>query len=246
MTEKGLREVVAAQTKISDIDGEQGALVRRLRHRRPRRATPPSRRSCTSSITRTLPNREELDELTEFLVNERELSPFLLKLMPTSPSRPHRCRCCAPAISAACAYDPDGWDECAEAAVPQGPAADREDPDADRDVPPAAHRPGDRAAEPEAPARRELPVDAARRGARPRRRGRARHHVHPLRRPHDERIHVHGADHRLDARRHVQRDHRRDRRAEGSAARRRERGVDEDGRGDRHARQGRGVRRATG
>ena len=126
--------------------------------------------------------------------------------------------------------------------APQGDAPDREDADADRHLRPPAYRQEARAAEPRPQSRGELPVDAPRRGAGPRGRRRAGHDVHPLRRPHDERLDVHGPGDRLDAVRHVLGDDGRDRRAEGAAARRRERGVAEDGGGGRQARERRGVR----
>jgi 2-methylcitrate synthase len=115
VTEKGLREVIAGQTKVSDIDGAQGRLwyagyeigdlarnatfeevVYLLHHAR-------------------LPNRDELDELNEFLVNERELSPFLLQLMPDLAQQTSPMSMLRTSISAASAYDPDGWDESAPA-----------------------------------------------------------------------------------------------------------------------------------
>ncbi len=115
MTEKGLREVVAGQTRVSDIDGDAGRLwyagyeigdlavnasfeetVYLLHHAR-------------------LPDQEQLDELNEFLVNERELSPFLLKVMPDLAQQTSPMSMLRTAISAASTYDPDGWDESSEA-----------------------------------------------------------------------------------------------------------------------------------
>jgi citrate synthase len=115
VTEKGLREVIAGQTRVSDIDGAEGRLwyagyeigdlarnatfeevVYLLHHAR-------------------LPNRDELDDLNEFLVNERELSPFLLQLMPDLAQQTSPMSMLRTAVSAASAYDPDGWDESPEA-----------------------------------------------------------------------------------------------------------------------------------
>src|SRR5919204_2491189 len=124
----------------------------------------------------------------------------------------------------------------------QGAPADRPDPGPPRDVPPPPDRPGDRAAESQAGARGELPAHAPGRRALDRGRRGPRHHADPVRRPHDERLDVHRADHRLDARRHVLGDHRRDRRAEGTAPRRRERGGHEDARGGGGPGQGRCLR----
>jgi len=115
VTEKGLREVVAADTWISDIDGQLGRLwyvgydiadlaehagyeevVYLLHHHE-------------------LPTREQLDELTEFLVSERELSPLLVKLMPELAQQTSPMSMLRTSVSAASAYDPDGWDESPEA-----------------------------------------------------------------------------------------------------------------------------------
>ncbi len=115
MTEKGLREVVAADTTVSDIDGDEGRLwyagyeiadlaehatfeevVFLLHHGR-------------------LPTVDELDELDEFLIENRELSPFLTQLMSTLAQQTSPMSMLRTSISAASAYDPDGWDESPEA-----------------------------------------------------------------------------------------------------------------------------------
>jgi citrate synthase len=115
VTEKGLREVIAAETMISDIDGERGRLwyagydiadlaeratfeevVYLLHHRR-------------------LPSQDELDELNAFLLETRELSPFLTELMSTLSQQSSPMSMLRTSISAASAYDPDGWDESPEA-----------------------------------------------------------------------------------------------------------------------------------
>ena len=115
MTEKGLREVIAGETKVSDIDGTLGRLwyagydiadlaenstfeevVYLLHHTR-------------------LPNRDELDELIEFLVDERDLSPLLQKMMPDLAQQTSPMSMLRTSVSAASAYDPDGWDESPEA-----------------------------------------------------------------------------------------------------------------------------------
>ena len=111
MTEKGLREIVAAQTTISDIDGELGKLwyvgydiadladhatfeevVYLLHHG-------------------TLPTQDELDELNEFLTPERDLSPFMSDLMATLAQQASPMSMLRTSISAASTYDPDGWDD---------------------------------------------------------------------------------------------------------------------------------------
>jgi citrate synthase len=115
VAEKGLREVVAADTRVSDIDGEVGRLwyvgfdiadlaehatfeevVFLLHHGR-------------------LPTQDELDELNEFLIESRELSPFLTRLMATLAQQASPMSMLRTSISAASAYDPDGWDDSPDA-----------------------------------------------------------------------------------------------------------------------------------
>jgi len=115
VTEKGLREVVAGQTKVSDIDGAAGRLWYAGYEIGDLAANASFEEVVFLLHHAHLPNREELDELTEFLVNERELSPFLLKLMPDLAQQTSPMSMLRTGISAASAYDPDGWDESAEA-----------------------------------------------------------------------------------------------------------------------------------
>ena len=115
MTEKGLREVVAADTKISDIDGQLGRLwyvgydIADL-------ADNASYEEVVHLLHNLeLPTREQLDSITEFLIEERELSPFLAKLMPELAQQTSPMSMLRTSVSAASAYDPDGWDESPEA-----------------------------------------------------------------------------------------------------------------------------------
>ncbi|MGH2572882.1 MAG: citrate/2-methylcitrate synthase [Actinomycetota bacterium] len=115
MTGKGLEEVVAAQTAISDIDGKLGKLwyvgysiddlaehstfeevVFLLHHLR-------------------LPTQTELDEVTEQMVNDRETADFVAGLMPTLAEQTSPMSMLRTSVSAASAYDPDGWDQSPEA-----------------------------------------------------------------------------------------------------------------------------------
>jgi citrate synthase len=115
VTEKGLADVVAAETAISDIDGRLGKLwyvgydiddlarfstfeetVFLLHHQR-------------------LPDRDELEELTARLVEERDLDQWLQGLMPTFADVASPMSMLRTSVSAASAYDPDGWDQSAEA-----------------------------------------------------------------------------------------------------------------------------------
>jgi citrate synthase len=115
VTEKGLREVIAADTSISDIDGELGRLwyvgyeIADLAEH--------STFEETAYLLHhlELPTKGQLDELNEFLGGERELSPFLAKLMPTLAQQTSPMSMLRSSISAASAYDPDGWDSSPEA-----------------------------------------------------------------------------------------------------------------------------------
>jgi citrate synthase len=113
--ERGLEDVVAAQTRISDIDGTLGKLwyagysiedlaehstfeevVFLLHHLR-------------------LPTQAELDELTEQMVKEREAAEFVVSLLPTLAEQSSPMSMLRTCVSAASAYDPDGWDQSPEA-----------------------------------------------------------------------------------------------------------------------------------
>jgi len=115
VSEKGLADVVAAQTKISDIDGKLGKLwyagysiddlagqstfeevLFLLHHIR-------------------LPSQRELDELTERMVEYRETAEFIAELMPTLAEQTSPMSMLRTAVSAASAYDPDGWDNSPDA-----------------------------------------------------------------------------------------------------------------------------------
>ena len=115
MTEKGLEEVIAAQTAISDIDGKLGKLwyvgysiddlaenstfeevMFLLHHQR-------------------MPTQAELDDLTEQMVTDREAADFVTELMPTLAEQTSPMSMLRTSVSAASAYDPDGWDQSPEA-----------------------------------------------------------------------------------------------------------------------------------
>jgi citrate synthase len=115
VSEKGLREVVAADTKVSDIDGEAGRLwyvgydIADL-----------AEHATFEEVVfllhhGSLPTRDELDELEELLVENRELSPFLTQLMSTLAHQASPMSMLRTSISAASTYDPDGWDQSPEA-----------------------------------------------------------------------------------------------------------------------------------
>jgi len=115
VTEKGLADVVAAQTKISDIDGKLGKLwyagysIDDL-----------AEQSSFEEVLFLLhhirlPSQRELDELTEQMVEYREAAEFITGLMPTLAEQTSPMSMLRTAVSAASAYDPDGWDNSPEA-----------------------------------------------------------------------------------------------------------------------------------
>ncbi len=79
------------------------------------RRTPATRRSSTSCITWSSPRATSSTSSNEFLIDERELSPFLSNLMHELAQQTSPMSMLRTSISAASAYDPDGWDETADA-----------------------------------------------------------------------------------------------------------------------------------
>src|SRR5437773_6649511 len=115
MSDKGLREVIAAQTRISDIDGTAGRLwyvgyeIGDLAHNA-------SFEEVVYLLHNLeLPGRAELEKLNRFLVRERELHPFLARMMPTLAQNTSPMSMLRTSVSASSAFDPDGWDESPEA-----------------------------------------------------------------------------------------------------------------------------------
>jgi citrate synthase len=115
VTDKGLREVIAADTKLSDIDGERGTLsyvgydIADL-----------AEHAAFEEVVHLLhhlelPTAPALDELTAFLAEERDLHPFEVELMRTLAEQTSPMSMLRTSISAASAFDPDGWDESADA-----------------------------------------------------------------------------------------------------------------------------------
>jgi 2-methylcitrate synthase len=115
VTEKGLQDVIAAQTAISDIDGKLGKLwyagysIDDL-----------AEHSTFEEVLfllhqGRLPAQAELDELTEQMVSEREATDFVQSLMPTLAEQTSPMSMLRTSVSAASAYDPDGWDQSPEA-----------------------------------------------------------------------------------------------------------------------------------
>jgi citrate synthase len=115
LPDKGLEEVVAAQTKLSDIDGKLGRLsyVGYDIHDLATNSTFEEVVYLLQNLE--LPSEDELYELTEQLVSERDISGFLADLMPTLAKQTSPMSMLRTSISAASAYDPDGWDQSPEA-----------------------------------------------------------------------------------------------------------------------------------
>ena len=113
--EKGLREVVAAQTRLSDIDGENGRLwyagypIEDL-------AANTTYEEVVHLLHRLrLPTRAELDSFVEFMIEQREADKFISDVMPTLAQQTSPMSMLRTSVSAASAYDPDGWDSSPEA-----------------------------------------------------------------------------------------------------------------------------------
>jgi citrate synthase len=62
-----------------------------------------------------LPTQGELDEVTEQMVTSRETADFVASLMPTLAEQTSPMSMLRSSVSAASAYDPDGWDQSPEA-----------------------------------------------------------------------------------------------------------------------------------
>jgi citrate synthase len=114
-TGKGLEDVVAAQTAISDIDGKLGKLwyvgysIDDL-----------AENSTFEEVVYLLhngrlPSQGELDEVTEQMVTWRETADFVASLMPTLAEQTSPMSMLRSSVSAASAYDPDGWDQSPDA-----------------------------------------------------------------------------------------------------------------------------------
>jgi 2-methylcitrate synthase len=115
MSEKGLADVVAAETAVSDIDGKLGKLwyvgydIHDL-------ATYSTFEETVFLLhQKRLPSRDELEETQARLTEERDLDPWLQDLMPTFAEVASPMSMLRTCISAASGYDPDGWDQSQEA-----------------------------------------------------------------------------------------------------------------------------------
>jgi 2-methylcitrate synthase len=110
VTSSGLQDVVAAETAISDIDGQKGVLwyagydIKDLSS------------SCTFEEIiyllhyLELPGVKQLDEMTAQLAKERGLDDFTQRLIPTMAEVASPMSMLRTIVSASSAHDPDGWE----------------------------------------------------------------------------------------------------------------------------------------
>lgn len=110
MTEKGLADVIAAQTRLSDIDGRLGKLWYVGFDIHDLVAHSSFEEVCYLLHNLRLPNELELKEHLDFLVEERHISRFRQELMVTLAEKSSPMSMLRTAVSAASAYDKDGWD----------------------------------------------------------------------------------------------------------------------------------------
>jgi 2-methylcitrate synthase len=110
MPGKGLEDIIAAETSVSDIDGKQGRLfyvgydIHEL-------VNASFEEIVWLLHNLELPNKAQLDEVTEQLTNERELDSFVEGLMPTMVEQTSPMSMLRTTVSAMSAHDPDGWDQ---------------------------------------------------------------------------------------------------------------------------------------
>lgn len=115
MTDKGLADVVAAETAISDIDGKLGRLWY-VGYDIDDLARWSTFEETVFLLHRgRLPSRDELEDLTRRLIEERELDRWTRGLMPTFADVASPMSMLRTSVSASSGYDPDGWDQSAEA-----------------------------------------------------------------------------------------------------------------------------------
>jgi citrate synthase len=113
--EKGLADVIAAETAISDIDGKLGKLWY-VGYSIDELAEQSSFEEVVFLLHHLrLPTPSELDDLTERMVADRETADFVAQLMPTLAEASSPMSMLRTSVSAASAYDPDGWDQSPEA-----------------------------------------------------------------------------------------------------------------------------------
>ena len=136
-----MREIIAADTKISDIDGETGRLWY-VGYEIGDLAAHASFEEAIYLLHKLdLPNRQQLQQLKTFLVRERELHPFLARLMPTLAQNTSPMSMLRTGISRPRALRPRRVGRFPRGRAPQSDPPDREDPDPDRDLRPTPDGP---------------------------------------------------------------------------------------------------------
>src|SRR5438093_1081358 len=111
----GLEDIIAAETKISDIDGKLGRLfyvgydIHDL-------APHSTFEEIVYLLHNTeLPTQAQLEQITEQLTSERELDDWVAGLMPIMVQQTSPMSMLRTTVSAMSAHDPDGWDQSAPA-----------------------------------------------------------------------------------------------------------------------------------
>jgi citrate synthase len=112
---KGLEDIIAAETAVSDIDGKLGRLFYVGYDIHELAETSTFEEIVYLLHNLELPNKSQLDEVTEQLVDERGLDAFVEGLMPTMVQQTSPMSMLRTTVSAMSAHDPDGWDQSSEA-----------------------------------------------------------------------------------------------------------------------------------
>lgn len=107
---KGLEGVVAAETAVSDIDGQKGILfyVGYDIHDLARNATFEEITYLLHNLQ--LPDASQLDEISQQLASQREPNEFVRELLPRLAQDSSPMSLLRTAVSASSVQDPDGWD----------------------------------------------------------------------------------------------------------------------------------------
>jgi len=115
MPGKGLEDIIAAETSISDIDGQQGRLFYVGYDIHELAVSSTFEEIVYLLHNLELPDQAKLDGLTDRLLAERELDSFVERLMPTMAEQTSPMSMLRTTVSASSAHDPDGWDQSTEA-----------------------------------------------------------------------------------------------------------------------------------
>lgn len=115
MIQEGLEGVIATRARLSDVEGQTGRLSYCGYSIEDLAANSTFEEVVYLLHNLRLPTEAELEELTALLARERELSHFLAGLIPTLAHHTSPMSMLRTSVSAASAYDPDGWDHSAEA-----------------------------------------------------------------------------------------------------------------------------------